>query len=44
MAGAALFAVASLLGGLAGNLGLLIAARALQGIGGALMSPPRCRC
>jgi EmrB/QacA subfamily drug resistance transporter len=39
MAGAALFAVASLLGGIAGNLELLVAARALQGIGGALMSP-----
>ena len=39
MAGAALFAVASLLGGLAGDLGLLIAARGLQGVGGALMSP-----
>ena len=39
MLGAALFAFASLLGGLAGSLGLLIAARALQGIGGALMSP-----
>ncbi len=38
-AGAALFAVASLLGGLSGNLGLLIAARGLQGAGGALMSP-----
>jgi EmrB/QacA subfamily drug resistance transporter len=37
--GAALFAVASLLGGIATNLGLLIAARGLQGIGGALMSP-----
>jgi EmrB/QacA subfamily drug resistance transporter len=37
--GAGLFAVASLLGGIAGSLGLLIAARALQGIGGALMSP-----
>jgi EmrB/QacA subfamily drug resistance transporter len=39
MAGAVLFAVASLLGGIAGNLGLLITARALQGTGGALMSP-----
>jgi EmrB/QacA subfamily drug resistance transporter len=39
MAGAVLFAAASLLGGLSGNLGLLIAARAVQGIGGALMSP-----
>src|SRR3954453_17981558 len=39
MSGAVLFAVASLLGGISGNLGLLIAARALQGIGGALMSP-----
>ena len=37
--GATLFAVASLLGGIAGNLGLLIAARGLQGVGGALMSP-----
>ncbi|MDX6199555.1 MAG: hypothetical protein QOJ79_2706 [Actinomycetota bacterium] len=37
--GAGLFAVASFLGGIAGGLGLLIAARALQGIGGALMSP-----
>ena len=39
MAGAVLFAVASLLGGLSQGLGLLIAARSLQGIGGALMSP-----
>ena len=39
MAGAVLFAAASLLGGLSGNLSLLIAARAVQGIGGALMSP-----
>jgi EmrB/QacA subfamily drug resistance transporter len=37
--GAVLFAVASFLGGIAGNLGLLITARGLQGIGGALMSP-----
>ena len=37
--GAALFAFASFLGGVAGNLGLLIAARGLQGVGGALMSP-----
>ena len=37
--GAGLFAFASLLGGLSGNLGLLIAARALQGVGGAMMSP-----
>ena len=39
MGGAVLFAFASFLGGIAGNLGLLIAARGLQGIGGALMSP-----
>jgi EmrB/QacA subfamily drug resistance transporter len=39
IAGATLFAVASLLGGISGNLGLLIAARAVQGMGGALMSP-----
>ena len=37
--GALLFAVASFLGGIAGNQGLLIAARLLQGLGGALMSP-----
>ncbi len=37
--GAVLFAVASLLGGLASDLGLLIAARGVQGVGGALMSP-----
>ncbi|MCW2499243.1 MAG: drug resistance transporter, EmrB/QacA subfamily [Frankiales bacterium] len=39
MGGAVLFAIASVLGGVAGNLGLLVAARGLQGIGGALMSP-----
>ena len=39
MSGAVLFATASLLGGLTHGLGLLIAARALQGVGGALMSP-----
>src|SRR3954453_6653088 len=39
MAGAVLFAAASLLGGISGNLTVLIAARAVQGIGGALMSP-----
>ena len=39
LTGAVLFAVASFLGGIAGNLGLLLAARALQGIGAALMSP-----
>src|SRR4051812_33694983 len=39
IAGASLFAVASLLGGLAGSLGLLIGARLLQGLGGALMAP-----
>ena len=37
--GAALFAGFSLLGGLAPNVGVLIAARALMGIGGALMWP-----
>ncbi|MGY1810735.1 DHA2 family efflux MFS transporter permease subunit [Blastococcus sp. SYSU D00669] len=39
VAGALIFALASLLGGLAGDLGLLIAARLLQGLGGALMAP-----
>ncbi len=39
MVGAVLFAVASLLGGLAGDLGLLVTARLLQGLGGALMAP-----
>ena len=39
MVGAVLFAVASFLGGITSDQGLLIAARALQGLGGALMSP-----
>jgi EmrB/QacA subfamily drug resistance transporter len=39
MVGAVLFAVASFLGGIAEGQSLLIAARALQGLGGALMSP-----
>ena len=39
IAGASLFAVASLLGGLAGSLGMLIGARLLQGLGGALLAP-----
>src|SRR3712207_9240025 len=39
MTGAVLFAAASLLGGLADSQGLLIAARLLQGLGGALLSP-----
>ena len=39
LVGAVLFAVASLLGGIAGDLGLLVAARLLQGLGGALMAP-----
>ncbi|GAA1464610.1 DHA2 family efflux MFS transporter permease subunit [Microbacterium thalassium] len=37
--GAAIFGTFSLLGGLAPNIGLLIAARALMGIGGAMMWP-----
>ncbi len=37
--GLVLFGVASLLGGLAQNEGQLIAARAVQGLGGALLSP-----
>ena len=39
LAGLGLFALASLLGGLAPNIGWLIAARALQGVGGALLVP-----
>jgi EmrB/QacA subfamily drug resistance transporter len=39
LAGLGLFAVASLAGGLASSEGLLIAARAVQGLGGALLSP-----
>jgi EmrB/QacA subfamily drug resistance transporter len=37
--GAAIFAVFSVLGGLAPNVGILIACRALMGIGGAMMWP-----
>ncbi|MGH9249202.1 MAG: MFS transporter, partial [Acidimicrobiales bacterium] len=39
MIGASVFAVFSLLGGLAPNIELLIACRALMGIGGAMMWP-----
>jgi EmrB/QacA subfamily drug resistance transporter len=39
MAGVALFSVASLACGLAGSIGVLIAARAVQGIGAAIISP-----
>ena len=39
VAGAVWFATASLLCGLAPNIGTLIAARALQGVGGALLTP-----
>src|SRR3954451_19572460 len=39
MVGLVVFAIASLLGGLASTEGQLIAARALQGLGGALLSP-----
>ncbi|MER7003725.1 MFS transporter [Dactylosporangium sp. NPDC000555] len=39
VAGLALYAVSSLVGGLAGHPGLLIAARAAQGLGGALLFP-----
>jgi EmrB/QacA subfamily drug resistance transporter len=38
-AGVALFTAASLAGGLAGSAGLLLVARALQGVGGALAAP-----
>jgi EmrB/QacA subfamily drug resistance transporter len=39
MAGVAIFTVASLINGLAQSSGMLIAGRALQGLGGALVSP-----
>ncbi|WP_432136539.1 MULTISPECIES: MFS transporter [unclassified Streptomyces] len=39
IAGVLLFVLASLLGGLAQNAGQLLAARALQGVGGAIASP-----
>jgi EmrB/QacA subfamily drug resistance transporter len=39
IAGLALFSVASLIGALAGSIGVLIAARALQGLGAACVSP-----
>src|SRR5437867_10327117 len=39
MSGLVLFALASLAGGLAANSGQLIAARAVQGLGAAILSP-----
>ena len=39
MAGLVIFAIASLLGGIAGNEAILLAARGLQGLGAALASP-----
>jgi EmrB/QacA subfamily drug resistance transporter len=39
MAGLTIFTLASLAGGLAGSAGLLLAARAVQGVGGAIASP-----
>jgi EmrB/QacA subfamily drug resistance transporter len=39
IAGISLFTIASLAGGLANSAGLLLAARAMQGVGGALASP-----
>jgi EmrB/QacA subfamily drug resistance transporter len=39
IAGIALFSAASLINGLAGSAGVLVAGRALQGLGGALVSP-----
>ena len=39
MAGLAIFTLASLAGGLASSSGLLLAARAVQGVGGAIASP-----
>jgi EmrB/QacA subfamily drug resistance transporter len=39
MAGLVLFALASLVGGLAANSGQLVAARAVQGLGAAILSP-----
>src|SRR4051794_41555604 len=39
IAGASLFAAASLLGGLAGSLGMLIPARPIPGLGGGLLAP-----
>jgi EmrB/QacA subfamily drug resistance transporter len=39
MTGLAIFTLASLAGGLAGSAGLLLAARAVQGVGGAIASP-----
>ena len=43
LAGLGLFAAASLAGGLATSQDLLVGARAVQGFGAALMSPPRSR-
>ena len=44
IAGCALFAVSSLLCGLAWSEGSLIALPRAQGLGGALLVPPHCRC
>ncbi|MYS24420.1 drug resistance transporter, EmrB/QacA subfamily [Streptomyces sp. DvalAA-14] len=43
MVGLAIYAVSSLTGGLAGDSGVLLAARAVQGIGGALLFPATLR-
>jgi len=43
MAGLVVFALASLAGGLATNAGQLVAARAVQGLGAAILSPRRSR-
>ncbi len=42
--GYALFGVGALLGGLADSAWMLIASRAIQGLGAAAMTPPGCRC
>lgn len=41
MTGMALFTVASLAGALSANAGTLVGARAIQGVGAAIVAPPR---
>ena len=43
LAGTTVFGISSLIGGLAASEGMLIGARLAQGLGAAMMTPPRSR-